>query len=228
MPLARTRIIGTQMWKYNIAGFLHWGYNFYYTRFSMREVNPFVITDGDAFAPAGDAFSVYPAPGGKPYRSLRLVAFAEALADMRALALAEELCGKADVLALVDAEGEVTFSAYPKSAEYILSLREKINAMIEEKAKKAERKTRSKNYTFEYWQIPVGATLKYADNQRVRCTVYSKTKVKYKGEVLSMTAFAKEVSGKKSLSHGPAYIAEHFKYNGELIADIEKRLFPEE
>ena len=133
MPLARTRVIGAQMWKYNIAGFLHWGYNFYYTRFSKREINPFVITDGDAFAPAGDTFSVYPAPGGKPYRSLRLVAFAEALADMRALSLAEKLCGKAAVLSLADAEGELTFSAYPKSAEYLLTLREKVNAMIEEK-----------------------------------------------------------------------------------------------
>jgi hypothetical protein len=225
MPLARTRIIGAQMWKYNIAGFLHWGYNFYYTRFSKREINPFVITDGDAFSPAGDAFSVYPAPGGKPYRSLRLVAFAEALADMRALALAEKLCGKEAVLALVDADGEITFSAYPKNEKYLLSLREKVNAMIEEKVRKNNKKPRTKNQTFEDWQIPEGATLKYAENARIRCTVCGKNKVKYKGEIMSMTAFAKAVSGKKSLSHGPAYIAEHFKYNGELIADIEKKLF---
>jgi hypothetical protein len=135
MPLARTRVIGTQFWKYNIAGFLHWGYNFYYTQYSKREINPFIITDGDAFSPAGDAFSVYPAPGGKPYRSLRLVAFAEALADMRALALAQTLCGKEAVLSLVDSEGEVTFKSYPKSAEYLLCLREKVNAMIEQKEK---------------------------------------------------------------------------------------------
>lgn len=135
MPLARTRIMGVQMWKYDIAGFLQWGYNFYYTRFSKREINPFVITDGDAFAPAGDMFSVYPAPGGKPWRSLRLVAFAEALADIRALSLAEKLCGKEAVATLADAEGNITFSSYPKSAEYLLSLREKVNAMIEEKLK---------------------------------------------------------------------------------------------
>jgi len=228
MPLARTRVIGAQMWKYHISGFLHWGYNFYYTRFSKREINPFVITDGDAFAPAGDAYSVYPAPDGKPYRSLRLVAFAEALTDMRALALAETLCGKKAVMSLVDAEWEVTFSAYPKSAEYLLSLREKANAMIEEKAKKfTVRKARSKNWTFEDWHIPAGATLKYADNARIRCTVWDKTKIKYKGEIMSMTAFARIVSGKKSLSHGPGYIAEHFRYNGELIADIEKRISAE-
>lgn len=132
MPLARTRVIGAQFWKYRIAGFLHWGYNFYYTRFSKREINPFVITDGDAFAPAGDAYSVYPAPGGKCYRSLRLVCFADALADARALSLAEKLCSREAVEKLVDKYGEITFSSYPQSAEYIAELRESINAMIEE------------------------------------------------------------------------------------------------
>ena len=133
MSLARTRVIGTQFWKYNIAGFLHWGYNFYYTQYSKRKINPYVITDGDGFAPAGDAFSVYPAPGGKPYRSLRLVAFHEALCDTRALSLCEKLCGKEAVLAVLEREGEITFSSYPRTAEFILSTREKINEMIAEK-----------------------------------------------------------------------------------------------
>ena len=131
MPLARTRIIGAQFWKYNIAGFLQWGYNFYYSQYSRREINPFTITDGDGFAPAGDAFSVYPAPGGKPYRSLRLVAFHEALCDTGALRLAEKLCGKEAVLAVLERDGTLTFSSYPHDAEFILSTREKINEMIE-------------------------------------------------------------------------------------------------
>ena len=147
---------------------------------------------------------------------------------MRALALAEALCGKEAVLALVDAEGAITFSSYPKSAEYLLSLREKVNAMIAEKVKKSAKKARPASRDFEYWQIPEGATLKYAENARTRCTVFGKNKVKYKGEVLSMTAFAKEISDKKSINSGPEYIAKNFKYNGELIADIEKRLYPEE
>ncbi len=131
MSLARTRIIGTQFWKYHIAGFLHWGFNFYYTRFSKRHIDPYVITDGDAFAPAGDAYSVYPAPGGKPYRSLRLVAFQEALYDLAALKLAEERLGREAVLAVVDAKKEITFASYPKEAQYILDLRETIHRMIE-------------------------------------------------------------------------------------------------
>ncbi len=131
MPLARTRIIGAQFWKYGIAGFLHWGYNFWYTRFSIRKINPYVITDGDAFAPAGDAFSVYPATEGKPYRSLRLVAFQEALYDLSALKLAEERCGREAVLSILDAQGEMTFSSYPKEADFILNMRETIHHMIE-------------------------------------------------------------------------------------------------
>ena len=92
MSISRTRVIGAQFWKYHITGFLHWGYNFYYTRFSKREVNPYAITDADLFAPAGDAYSVYPGKKCEPYRSLRLVAFKEALYDYAALKLAEELC----------------------------------------------------------------------------------------------------------------------------------------
>ncbi len=130
MPLSRTRILGVQLYLARIEGFLHWGYNFYYTRFSKRRINPYVITDGDAFAPAGDAFSVYPAPGGKPYRSLRLVAFHEAVNDMRALKLAEKLCGREAVLAELEKRGEMTFSSYPMDAEFILTLRENINRMI--------------------------------------------------------------------------------------------------
>jgi hypothetical protein len=125
--------MGMQFWKYHIAGFLHWGYNFWYTQYSRREIDPFTISDGDGFAPAGDAFSVYPAPNGKPYRTLRLVTFKEALNDLSAFTLAEELCGREAVLAVLDAEREITFSDYPKSAAFILDAREKINRMIEEK-----------------------------------------------------------------------------------------------
>lgn len=136
MSLARTRVIGAQFWKYHITGFLHWGFNFYYTRFSLREVNPYNITDGDGFAPAGDAFSVYPGKKGQPYRSLRLVAFQEALYDLAALKLAEELCGRDAVLSLVDGEGAITFASYPRNSAYLLDLREKINEMIENALKK--------------------------------------------------------------------------------------------
>ena len=79
---------------------------------------------------------VYPGKKGQPYRSLRLVAFQEALYDLAALKLAEELCGRDAVLFLVDGEGAITFASYPRNSAYLLDLREKINEMIENALKK--------------------------------------------------------------------------------------------
>ncbi len=135
MPSSRTRIIGAQLWKYRIAGFLHWGYNFWYTRFSRREIHPYVILDGGCFTPAGDCFSVYPGPDGVPYQSLHMKAFTEALSDLRAMTLAEALCGRNAVLEAVEAAGEVTFSRYPRERDAAASLRERVNVLIENAVK---------------------------------------------------------------------------------------------
>lgn len=133
MPLHRTRIIGTQFYKFNLAGFLQWGYNFYYSQYSIRQINPYHCNDGEYFVPAGDAFSVYPAPGGSAYETIRLRAFAHGLADLRAMKLCEKLCGREAVMKEIerDLEKPITFSEYPKDANYILELRERINEMIE-------------------------------------------------------------------------------------------------
>lgn len=134
MPCARTRVLGTQLYKYNIAGFLHWGYNFYYNQFSFASVNPYLWTDNEYFSPAGDSFLVYPAPDGTPYRSLRLIAMQDALQDMRALQLCEQLYGKDHVLSLIEQNIDpITFSDYPHSADWLLSMRERINRAIQHK-----------------------------------------------------------------------------------------------
>ena len=56
--------------------------------------------------------------------------------DVRALTLAQELCGRDAVIDAIDGElpekEKITFSVYPKGSAYILRLREKINAMIAE------------------------------------------------------------------------------------------------
>lgn len=135
MPSARNRIIGLQMYKYNIAGFLHWGYNFYYSQNSVRKVNPYQCNDGDYFAPAGDLFSVYPSDDGKALATIRLKVFAHALCDMRALKLCEQLCGREAVIKVLENDGTLTFKKYPKEAGYILGVREKINAMIKSQLK---------------------------------------------------------------------------------------------
>ncbi|MBR5223122.1 MAG: DUF4091 domain-containing protein [Clostridia bacterium] len=131
MPSFRTRILGTQLYKYDISGFLHWGYNFYFNQFSYASVNPFMNADGEYFTPAGDCFSVYPAPNGTPWESLRLLVFYDGIQDIRAYRLCEQLYGKDYVMSIIENEIEpITFRNYPQNADYLLNVREKINKAI--------------------------------------------------------------------------------------------------
>ena len=115
MPSARNRIIGIQIYKHNIVGFLHWGYNFYYSQHSIRKIDPFAVTDADEAFPSGDAFSVYPY-GNEVIPSLRQKVFANALEDVRLLCLLEEKIGREETVALIErvADTEITFTNYPK------------------------------------------------------------------------------------------------------------------
>ncbi len=134
MPSARNRIMGTQMYKYDIKGFLQWGFNFYYNQFSYDEINPYLNPCGQLFAPAGDPYSVYPAKDGTAYESLRLCIFNEGLQDLRAMKLCESLYDKDFVVNLLEEDIDpITFSEYPNSAEWLLKTREKINLAIKEK-----------------------------------------------------------------------------------------------
>lgn len=131
MPGSRTRIIGTQMYKYNIKGFLHWGFNFYNSRYSVKPIDPYQETCGEYFTPAGDCFLVYPAQDGTAYSSLHCQQFYMALEDHRALKLCEKLIGREKTMAIV--EDGVTlnyFTDYPRDADYLLDMRKRINEAI--------------------------------------------------------------------------------------------------
>jgi len=133
MPSCRTRCIGAQMFKYDIAGFLQWGYNFYNTGLSYGAVNPLLDTTGEYFVPSGDTNSVYPAQDGSVIESIRLVVFYDAISDMRAFSLCEKLIGKQKTMeALESVYGEISFESCPKTAKTVLLAREKINQLIEE------------------------------------------------------------------------------------------------
>ncbi len=134
MPSRRNRILGVQMYKYNIYGFLQWGFNYYNNQYSYGTVNPFTCSDGEMFTPSGDPYSVYPAPDGTAWSSLRQVVFNEGLQDMRALQLCESLYGKEEVMKVVEEGIEpITFSSYPLTDDYLLNLRRRINDMIKAK-----------------------------------------------------------------------------------------------
>jgi len=132
MPSHRNRIIATQLYKYDIEGFLHWGFNFYNNSLSIGSVNPFLNTDSGQAYLSGDSFLVYPGKRGETLESIRYMVFREAMLDLRAFQLLESLVGKEAVVNLIeeDADNPISFSCYPKSQKYLLDLREKINRAI--------------------------------------------------------------------------------------------------
>lgn len=131
MPSYRNRILGYQLYKYDIKGFLHWGFNFWFTQFSVSTLNPYVDTTAGGAFPSGDAFMVYPLDeNGEVVCSLRLYVFHEAMQDMRALRLLESLTDREMTVGLLkDVEG---FECYPRDSRYILNLRKRINEEIKE------------------------------------------------------------------------------------------------
>ncbi len=131
MPSQRSRILGWQLYKFAVEGFLHWGYNFYYSQYSRQLINPFYITDGLAFAPAGDTFLVYPGQDG-PLESIRIKVLREALQDLRALELLQSLAGRETVMELMerDLDQPLTFSQYPQEAQWLLQKRQAVNEEI--------------------------------------------------------------------------------------------------
>ena len=135
MPSWRNRSIGMQMYKYDIVGFLQWGFNFYNNQFSVDEIEPYTDLSGEHWVPAGDTFSVYPGLHGKPIDSIRIVVFAHALQDMRAMKLCERLYSKEDVVAEIEKilGEELRFDVCAKSEATMLAIRERINEMIKAK-----------------------------------------------------------------------------------------------
>ena len=132
MPSARNRIIGVQLFRHRIRGFLQWGYNFYHNQYSIAPIDPYQITDGEYFVPSGDAFSVYPAPDGTAWETIHLAVFTQALRDLRALEALAERRGRETVNDLIDrlAGKPVTFTDYPRSDEFLLQLRETVNELL--------------------------------------------------------------------------------------------------
>ncbi len=133
----RTRVIGYQMFKYDVKGFLQWGYNFYYTQLSKALVDPYKVSDAGGKFPSGDSYIVYPAKDGTANHSIRLKVFYDALQDMAALNALKNLTDKNTCLSIIEENGKhkITFSDYPHSDEWMLNTREKINSAIKENIK---------------------------------------------------------------------------------------------
>lgn len=132
MPSARARILGAQLYRQGMRGFLHWGFNFYNTQFSRRPIDPYAVTDGDGFGPSGDMFQLYPGLDGRPEDSIRFQALRQAFDDHRALSMLESIAGREAVLQLMDDEldAPIDFEHYPRGAAFLHEMRARVNRAI--------------------------------------------------------------------------------------------------
>ncbi len=136
MPSYRNRIFGVQLYKHGIKGFLHWGFNFYYSQLSQFKINPYVTTSASYAFSSGDAFSVYPG-NNEALPSLRALIFKEALQEIELCRLLESFIGKEAVVDLIEKEAgmEITFKDYPRNSEFLPTLNDKIKEEIKKYVK---------------------------------------------------------------------------------------------
>ena len=131
MPSSRTRVLGFLLYKYDIKGFLHWGFNFYNSAISYHPVNPYLTTSGDGAYPSGDPFIVYPAKDGV-YHSIRGQVMHEAIQDLGVCIALEERIGRKAVISMIDraAGMDLKFDSYPKGKDFLEGLRREMTEAI--------------------------------------------------------------------------------------------------
>lgn len=135
MPSLRNRVLGVQLYKFNIKGFLHWGYNFWNSQLSLERIDPYSVTDAREAYPSGDAFVVYPGNNGEAICSLRYEVFYDAIQDLMALTALEKKIGREAVIKMIDSglSEELHFDSFPHDDKWLLGLREAVNKKLSEK-----------------------------------------------------------------------------------------------
>lgn len=87
-----------------------------------------------------------------------------------------------------------------------------------------QKKERLAPFAFSLCEIPIGATTEYSnradEKSGLTCTVVNDHQVEYQGKKWSLSALATMLTKSKWGVAGPRY----FKYNGEWLNDIRKRL----
>ncbi len=133
LPSARVRVLGFLCYKYDIKGFLHWGYNYYNSSLSRYPINPYVTTSADGCYPSGDGFIAYPGLSGA-LPSVRGYVTAAAMSDMRVCSALEAKIGREAVVAMIDAAAgrDLRFDDYPCDDDFLEDLRA---AMVERLAR---------------------------------------------------------------------------------------------
>ncbi len=135
LPSVRNRIFGILAYIYDLDGFLHWGYNFWFGQYSMFEVDPYHDSCAGHGFPPGDAFKVYPGKDGQPEDSIRHEVFFEALQDLAALQLLECRISREDILNFIRQQWDGKLPAmddYPRSSKWLQDFRNELNKLLVE------------------------------------------------------------------------------------------------
>ena len=127
MPCHRIRVIGFLIYKYDIKGFLHWGFNFYNSSLSVYPIDPYITTSADGAFPSGDGFIVYPGVD-EVFASVRGAVMRQALEDIAVCRALEEKIGRDAVVELIDKKAgcDLRFDDYPKYDGFCDTLREEM------------------------------------------------------------------------------------------------------
>jgi hypothetical protein len=120
-PPAKLRGAGWLFYRFGVAGFLHWGYNYWYKSQTRQLIDPYVVSDALKWPgwAHGDPFVVYPGPDG-PIDSIRWEVFSESLQDYTLL----QTLG-------VDPDGRMLrpfkdFDDFPASEDWYFAARRKL------------------------------------------------------------------------------------------------------
>ncbi|MFI5731993.1 DUF4091 domain-containing protein [Kribbella sp. NPDC051587] len=130
MPSARNRAIGHQLFASGVDGFLHWGFNFWYTQYAVKRVDPFTETAAGGAFPSGDPFIVYPGTDGTPWPSLRHRVFAQAMWDHRALQAVRTAHGADVALDLIDPDRTLRFNRPVLDPDHYYQARHRMAAQL--------------------------------------------------------------------------------------------------
>ena len=129
MPQERGRILGAELYYFNIQGFLNWGFNAHHNRLSRMMTDPRISSDMDGDFPSGTSYLVYP-NGNDVEASVRLMTFRDQMQDIRALKLLESITDRKTVCDLIKTFiPNISFKCRT-TAEEILELRNEINRLI--------------------------------------------------------------------------------------------------
>ncbi|MBE7046034.1 MAG: DUF4091 domain-containing protein [Ruminococcaceae bacterium] len=129
-PAERQRILGIQLYYYDIKGFLHWGYNAHHNVLCKKIINPYISPDMGKEFMSGTSYLVYPSSSGAN-PSVRLFNHRDAFLDLALLEKAETIIGRAAVIKIID-EIMPDFSLrYRVKKEQIELLTKKIIEVIE-------------------------------------------------------------------------------------------------